>query len=381
MIGTRLIDAAASSRGYIQDAGDVGGVAEGLFTRAMAIARDEIRRTDGLPNGKEVLKRFDDACRKLDAASIRRRNDSITEAGGGLLAGQLRAVISETLEEKYPAPSGLTLFPVDTSIALGARSFAVRRVFEAGEARVHRGGDSEIPRVSIAQAEMDFQVRHYITSAVWDVFEEISASYANLDYARQLTRIARAVIERFANEMIWFGDDSYQIFGVLNYPWLDKEISDLDWYGTPADSRTHLSALNGYVNRQYHASKLVMGPNRMVTSPRVRDWIMQTPMGTTTTINDRTIGEVFLAASSGRLQGGIQEAYELENILGAGVDGMLFYRDDPMGIVNVMPGGGIQALPMYSTDITRRQIFWMAHGGVMMREVGNNLLVFVTASA
>ena len=44
----------------------------------------------------------------------------------------------------------------------------------------------------------------------------------------------------------------------------------------------------------------------------------------------------------------IEPVWELEGILGADYDGMLFYRDDDRGIKNVMPGGGIQA-PSRST--------------------------------
>lgn len=385
LIGSRYIDALASLRqGHAvpADRRDAN-VASSLYGRAMQIARNTVsERADSADTGKFFLERFDAAVDKLTADSFCRRSlrhDAITESGGALLATQLRYVQEEVLKEPHPLPSALSLFPSNTSVPLGARTFAVRRYYDAGEARVHRGGSGDIPTVSLAQAEMEFQIRNYVTSAVWDVFEEMSASFASLDYAVELARIARDVLERFANEMTWYGDEAHKIYGVLNYPWLDKEVSSTTFGGNPDNTVAHLQALNGWINRQHHASKGTLGPNKMVTSPRVSDWIMQTGLqASTTSLRDRTIGEVLLASS--RLNGAIEQAHELENVMGDGVDAILFYRDDAMGIENVLPGGGIRTLPLHQTDIDRRQVFFMPHGGVRMLEVGNNLLVFVSYS-
>ena len=378
------IDARTSlNRGQVVPADSrLAGPAGALFARAARITREVItERSDSAASAQHMLDRFDSAVDKLvEGALGNGRQDSIGAAGGGLLAGDLRHVTNEVLTEKHPTPNAMRLFSVDTTVPLGARTFAARRVYEAGEARVWRGGDTSIPRVSMAQAEMDFQIRHYVTSAVWDVFEEMSNAYVqsqgvSLDYVAQLTRIARDVLERFTNEMTWFGDASFKIFGVLNYPWLDKEISDLEFGGDPADTKAYLQALNAWVNRQHHASKGVMGPNKMVTSARVADWIEQTPYAISGSLTERMLGEMFRSTS--RIEGEIERAHELENVLGANVDAILFYRDDAMGIQNVLPGGGIRSLGLHSTDIERRQIFFMPHGGVRMLEVGNNLLVFV----
>lgn len=385
MIGSRNIDAGQSSRHSLVPSA-FSAAADAGFARAFAMARVgiETAEVDAKTKGS-LLQRFDSAVDELNGRAIgtmpNARMDAIGAEGGALLAGQLRQVLKTVLEEKHPVPNALRLFNVDSSIKLGARTYAVRRFFEAGEARVHLGGSAGIPAVSLAQVEKEFRVRNYITSAVWDVFEEQSADFADLAYARKLTKIARDVLERFTNEMVWFGNSTYEIYGILNYPWLDKEVSDENFYGTPADTRTTLAALNGWVNRQHHRSKGVMGPNKMVSSPRVVDWIMQTPMGTTSAMRDRMLGEVFMASQEGRINGPIERAWELEDVLGEGIDAILFYRDDEQGISNMMVGGGIKSLPLHQTDMERRQIFFIASGGVMMAEVGNNLLIFVRAAA
>jgi hypothetical protein len=384
----RWIDASISSHDNVVLANaDIASSAGGLFSRVQAIMSQEIKGANLDAAGTVALREaFDSACDKVTGENYARyrqqyHNDSIGTEGGGLWAGALRQVLGEVLEEKTPQPNGLKAFKVDSSLPVGTRTFEVRREFGGGEARVHRGGTAEIPTVNIAGATAEFHVRNYVTSAVYDVFEEMSASVANVALAAKLLKLARRVLERFTNEMIWFGDPTYKIYGVLNYPWLDKIVSSLNFYGTPADSRTILDALNGWLNRQKFLSKGVFGPNKMATSPRVGSWIMQTIMGTTSAQRDRTIGEAFLAGTAGRLDGPIEQFWELEGVLGADIDAILFYRNDEMGILNVMPGGGIKALPFHSTDVARRQILFMPHGGVLMQEVGNMLLVFVNASA
>lgn len=309
------------------------------------------------------------------------RTDAVGSEGGGLFAGALRTVIGKVLEEKHPIPNLLKEFTADTSIQVGKRTFELRREFSVGSARVHRGGSVGIPTVGLANATFEQRIHNYITSVVFDVFEEMSADAANVDYAAKLLKVARNVLEAFANEMTAFGDPSYNIFGILNYPWFDKAVSPLNWYGTPTDTRTFLDALNGYFNRQWFVSKGTFSPNKMATSPRVGAWISQTLMGTTTTMRDRTLGEAFAVGAGERLEGPIKQWHEFENVLGAGIDAILFYRSDEMGIQNVLPGGGIQALPFWQDDINRRQILFFPHGGIMAMEVGNVLIVFVRAAA
>lgn len=365
--------------------------AHGLFGRIMRIAQTEMRnaKLDAVTMAIAQAK-LDNAVDQVTAesynayvAKYRGRNDAVGSEGGGLFAGQLRQVLGQVLEEKHPIPNGLKAFRMDGSLPVGTASFEIQREYSSGSARVwgKGGGKANIPNVSIGQGSMTVKVHNYVTSVVYDVFEEMGASLANVQLAARLMRVARNVLEQFANEMIFFGDPSYKIWGVLNYPWLRKQLSASNWYGTPADSRTVLTELNAYANQQFFDSHGVFGSSKVATSPRVGSWLMQQPMGTTSTINDRTIGEVFLAGQGDRIQGPIAQWHELENVLGDGVDAILFYRDDEMGIENIVPGGGIQTLPFWSDDIDRRQILFMPHGGVVMREVGNMLLVFVNAAA
>lgn len=361
----------------------------GLFGRVLQIAKRELAnaKLDSVTAGIAQA-RLDAAVDQISAESYsaycaRYRGDAVGAEGGGLFAGALRQVLGQVLEEKHQLPNGLKAFRLDGTLPVGTRTFEIQREYSAGSARVwgKGGGRAGIPTVSIGQTSMEVKVHNYVTSVVYDVFEEMTASLANVALAAKLMKVARRTLEQFANEMIFFGDPSYKIWGVLNYPWLRKQLSASNWYGTPADSRTVLTELNSYANHAFFESKGVFGSSKMATTPRVGSWLMQQPMGTTSTIGDRTIGEVFLAGQAGRINGPIEQWHELENVLGDGIDAILFYRDDEMGIENIVPGGGIQSLPFWSDDIDRRQILFMPHGGIVMREVGNMLLVYVNAAA
>ncbi len=383
MLGPNIIDAGASRRERrVVPAGQrLSGEAASLFARARNCAHSAITENFDSADAAVLKARFDTAVHDLNERTL--RADAISAQGSGLSAGKLRHVLARVLEEKYALPTALELFPVDTSVPLGKREIEVHRFYEAGEAAIYRSGDgSQIPKVSYSQESMTFRVRQYVTSAVWSFFEEQQAQAAEVEHVARLLRVARRTLELFLNEMTWYGDDQAGIYGILNYPWLDREVSDLAFGGTDLSGGTvsYLQELNNFVNRAYHASKGVLGPNKMVTSPRVADWIMQTPyLDGNGAGGDRMLGEVFLATS--RIEDRIEQAHELENVLGDGVDAIFFYRDDVMGVANMLSGGGIQALPLHQTDIDRRQIMFYNHGGVQMLEVGNNLCVFVTYSA
>ena len=117
---------------------------------------------------------------------------------------------------------------------------------------------------------------------------------------------------------------------MFNYPWLDRIASPIPFGGSPADTRQILTLLNQWTNRQYHLSKMVMGPDRVMSSPRLLDWLSQTPMVISGTQQVRTIWEVF-NANNNKIRETVW-ASEFENVF-PGVDAMLFYRtgESPTG--------------------------------------------------
>ena len=305
------------------------------------------------------------------------RRDAFDPNAGFHLARQLEFIHQQVLEEPFPVYNAYRLFPVDTSVPPGARSHTVRRVYYHGEARVHRGGGQDVPRAGVTQREQEFPVRHIVSSYAWDIFEAASSQFANSGLLTKLARGARDAIMELENRLFWYGAARHGLYGVTNYPWLPKRVVSTPFTEAQAasDSRAILRALHDLVNWPAENSKGVFGPNRLVTTKRVRNFLMDTPWSGSI---DTTIGEHFLKTNSA-IQG-IDEAWELENLGGEGIDGMLAYRNDQRGIMLCVPQG-ITSLPVQALGFDNTVYSYSSIGGVVMPDVGNNILGYITTDA
>jgi hypothetical protein len=297
------------------------------------------------------------------------------EGGGVHLPRQLEHIHTRVLEEKHPVPNGLSMFRTGSSVPPGARTHTVRRFFDDGEVAVYRNG-SDIPRVGVAQAEEEFVVRHYVTSMETDHFELLSSNFANTSEEERKTRSARKVMELFLNRMTWgIGpNDAHNIYGVINYPWLAKKVAAVPFIETTAVNDI-LKELREAADFPEEESDSVFMPNRMATTSRVRNFLMQKRLGS---VNDTTIGQFFIATNAHI--NAIEEAWELKGIAGDDVDGILFWNDSEDGVSNEIVQS-MTALPMQSFGFRNITFWYMSHGGVIMRDVGGNLLLLVTAVA
>jgi len=341
------------------------------FMGQLAIAREHF------PSYQEFLKRRDAQVAAAQAAVLpqgSKRRDALT--GVGLhQARQLEYVHQRVLEEKHPTPNGLSMFRISTEVPIGARTHTVRRYLDDGEVAVFRGSAQDVPRVGVSQVEEQFPVRYYVTSIRTNLFESLSSDYAGTGELERKMRTARRLMEAFANRMTWgIGpNQNAGLYGVLNYPWLAKKVSGVLFDGT-ASVDDVLAELQNAANYPTQASKSTFAPNRCATSTRVRDYLMNTRLGS---VNDTTIGE-FFTRNNAHIDA-IEEAWELEGIAGADVDGILFYNDSQDGVSNEIPQG-MTPLPAQTFGFDSITYLWMAHGGVIMRDVGGNLLLLVTAA-
>lgn len=311
-------------------------------------------------------------------AAQARRFDAFDASAALFQAQQLEHRYAEVLREPAPMNNALSLFPIDSSVSPGARTHTVSRLYTDGEVKVHRAG-MDVPRVGLSQQEQTFQVRHYVTSFVYDLFEALSAGFANFALVSELLRTARDVTNEFLNAMTWYGSADDGIYGVLTYPWLAKTISAVEMHAATASTSTQIIAeLNRILNYPQENSKSTMRPNTVVMSPRLRNYIMGTPRSTTT---DTSIGKWWLDNfASGKGITSIEEAQELQGVGPGGTDGILFYRRDRLGISNVIVQP-FTTLPVQSQGFDNVTLCYMSHGGVIMRNVGGSILAWVVATA
>lgn len=298
------------------------------------------------------------------------RADALGPAGGMHAPRQLEHIHARVLEEKHRRPNGLTQFQISNDVPVGARTHTVRRFLEDGEAAVYRRGHN-IPRVGLGQIEEEFPVRHYVTSFPSNHFERLSSQFANTSEEERKMRTARKVLERFWNEKIWFGDDDHGIYGIKNYPHLARKVSGVVFATGGGTVAQILGELNDAANYAQEVSGSTFAPNRAVTSERVRNYIMQTQLGT---VNDTTIGQFFLKNSEHI--NALESAHEMKDFGGTDVDGILFYNDDVDGISNELVQG-ITPMPAQIFGFESITYIYMSHGGLIMRDSGNNLLLLV----
>jgi len=325
------------------------------------------------------LERSPDLARKIaESGGIRvddQRADAFSTAGGAVLARDLDYIHRKVLEEKAKPLNAFRMFRTGAGIPLGARTHTVRRFLDNGEAGWYRGSSDQNKQAGYAQKEQTFPVRYVVTSVRTSVFQMMSARMAGINELERKMRSARRAMDQFLNDKLWNGDTAQDYYGVLTYPWLAKKVEAVAFDGSASNANV-LAALNSASNYAQEQSGGVFGPNRMVTSIRVRNYLMQTEYSTA---SDKSIGQKFLDYHPEISR--IETAYEMKGIgSSAAVDGILFYNDDADSVVHETMGG-LNVLPQQSFGYDNVTHLWMATGGIVMRDAGNNLLLLVTAAS
>lgn len=314
---------------------------------------------------------------RLDAGELARRRQQLNQrnfdaagSNGFHLARQLEYIYAEVLREEFPPQSALEAFPLDNSVPAGATSHTVRRISQQGEAKVHRGNSSDVPRVGVTQEEESFPVRHYVVGIGLDIFELEASNFANSNLRQELQDAAQVTMMEFLNHKTWFGDEENGIHGVLNYPWIPKRVINQQ-FGPSADPMKVLAALNEAANQAHEDSKTVYSPNAVIMSPRLLRYLRTTRVDSS---DSEKILDDFLSANP-KIQTA-EEAWELQGAGPGGTDIMLFYRRDRRSIANVIPKT-FTMLPVQAQGFEMVVPCYMSHGGVVQRDVLNNVVCYV----
>ncbi len=352
------------------------GAVSGYRARGQRIAA---KRTDSVDQRAWVDLARADSNGELFASFCRRhgitggaRNDA--EGAGVFMARDLEHRYAEVLKEPLPPMTGFTLFPQDRSVPVGAKTHTMRRLRTSGEAMVH-GGQGGVPKVSLSQVEQEANVRHYVDGFEYSLFDAQSAGFANFALVTEKLAAARLICMLFANEKIWKGDNANGIWGILNYPWLAKYVLATRFDGSATPDAV-VTALNAFVAYPKDTSGATMAPNRLAVSPRIYTYLTSTPRASGT---DTTIAEFFLKSNAVGITK-IDVAPELQGAGPGGTDGMLAYNDGPLGVRNVIVQD-FTPLPSEARGFVTETNCYMSHGGILMPDVGNNVLGWAEAVA
>lgn len=295
-----------------------------------------------------------------------KRND----AAGMFFERQLEYIDPKVLRQKYRPFNAIDLFPVDGSVPPGARKHTVRRLKEFGRAAIYRAGQ-QIPMVSMAGVEQQFPIHHIVCGFQYDIFDEQAADFANTSLYAELTGVSTRLINQRINELIWDGDVNAGLFGVLNYPYLNKKVTTTA-YTTATTADAIIADFAAAADFPSNSTGATMVPTDVVLSVRLWNALMHRPRSTTT---DTSILK-WLMDHYPELT--FHKAHELEDAGGTGIDGILFYSADPVALDWVLSQTPV-VLPVVNQGLDRVAVAYASFGGVRMRDSGHNLLLLVPA--
>lgn len=351
--------------------GNVGGASVGVLenwqARADALYLDELSRRSWQPGPR--LREM----ARADAAQSDNRADDLG-IGAGAFPRDFEFVRQQILQEVRQPLTADLYFAADTSVPLGARTHSARRALGSGEAQIYRGG-SEIPKVSHSYIREQFGVVYVVSSVETNFFSLLTTDFAGLQAYQQDLSLAMRVVAEKLDEIAWFGDAPSQVYGVINYPSLQKYVIATSFVDASSPNDV-VNAISDFINKQMVASVGTFYPDRLLVSPKIKAFISTRY---TTLAMSMTIEQAVLANFSGRIKS-IDVSPRLAAIGPSSQDGMLAYRQEAETLAQVR----IQApttMPVFnSSPFDQTTVVFGATGGMTSYQTGNLLLALVVVA-
>lgn len=311
------------------------------------------------------------------------RMDSQDTNGGLFLARQLESRAAKVLEEPRKPLNGLKRFKRNFDVKPGATSHAVTRVYERGSAAIYRGGQRPVPRVTLTQREEIFPVRHLVDAFAFSVFDQASADFASFPLFDKGVRTARRAIDELENELIWNGSSADGIKGILNYPWLDKKVVSTA-FSSSADVDAMCREIFALIEYPENNSRQAMAPTDIIFSHKLYNFLATVRVKDSTGNGSGMTALKFIAENNSAkipLER-FHKAHELSDLSigGSTVQGVFVYNDDEdsIRVVDVQP---TTPLPLQSVGFETTQYMYRSLGGVVMADVGNCVLGYVSLTS
>lgn len=313
-------------------------------------------------------------------AAMQRQDSAAGGINGGLfLARQLDQRIARVLEQPLPQLNALGMFYVSNEVSPGAQTYTVSRVYERGAASIYRGGQRPTPRVTLTQREEQFPVRHVVDGFEWSLFEQASSEFANFSLVDRGTRTANRSIMELINSLAWNGSSADGLYGVLNYPWLDKKVVATT-FSASADVDAMMNEIFALIEYPENNSNQAFQPNKVVFSVKLYNFLARTRVKDSTGNGSGTTMLKYIAEnnSAGIPLAGFMKANELNDLSSpSGAQGVLVFNDSQDGVkINMVQT--VTSLPLQQVGFQNTQYMYASYGGVVMADVGNNILGYVT---
>jgi len=310
------------------------------------------------------------------------RADAATE-GGMFLARDLEAVWAGVLSEDRPPLQGPSLFPKDTSAGPGQETLSIRRMLDRASAQIYTGGNIPAETGSMRQVELRVSFRHIVSAAAWTVFDQLAFQAARVNGVQRSLANCRYAIESLWDKIIWEGSVIHGLYGVLNYPYLNRRIVQTT-FSTSADIDAMIREMLGLVSYTNENSNGAVFSDKMLIAPKLYNFLLGQRLSNVS-------GESLLdylkrqAQSLYESMGGtgkyeILQVARLNDAGGTGVHGVLTYKNQ-RDYITIPVSQPMTLLPLTQTGFQFNQVAYMTMAGVVMPNAYANLLGLVTLSS
>lgn len=211
-------------------------------------------------------------------------------------ARELEYIKSKSYDIEFPEMKAFRHIPISTEAGEGAQAITYAQFEEVGMARVIESYADDLPRADIRGKEYTTPVKSIGASYGYSIQEIRAAIYVGRSLTQRQSNAARRANDQKINRLAWFGDDTYNILGLLNTPNIpatpvpnDGAGATTEWVNKTPDQI--LRDLNQITNSIVSVTNGVEMPNTVLLPVAQYTLIASTPRSS---VSDTTILEYFI---------------------------------------------------------------------------------------
>ena len=300
------------------------------------------------------------------------RADSASASAALSFARDLEYMTNEVYREEGPVLSAKRLFGIDSSMPAGARTYSVQKISHTGAMKFWKG-DGSVPLVNVGRDKRSFTVAYSVIGMQADFFEDQRDAYAGFNQWAEKVRAMRQATAEFENIVFWDGAEEQKLYGLRNFPWLQRVrlASALVAPTTDAQFEDRAALLSGFLNDIADRNPGMDQRLRLVWSGRITRRLSQSRHPTT----QKTLLQRFREDNPQVVE--IAEAPELQGRVASTRDEIIVHPVDSAKAPVLVQPEGFRMLPVQMSNfgLTRTQAGYMSIGGARYKEALRSTLV------
>lgn len=159
-----------------------------------------------------------------------------TDEQGLIFADDLIAVSKKIYEKKMPAPQALKLFPQESDMTDADAYFEYRMYDAVGMAKIMAAYGTDMPMMTV-KGERFFARKYTLGLGYgWTYEEMLAAAKKGIPLKAIEGTQCRKIHERTVSNILWKGNDEYQIVGFIDHPNIPEVAVAGGWAAADADA-------------------------------------------------------------------------------------------------------------------------------------------------